>query len=75
MGHMDSIGSMLQNRMEKRCDESDNIGVMVATQHRSLRPEQRIFFVSEISKAYIAALNMTSDTPNSTNASDDSWRF
>ena len=48
---------MLQNRMEKRGDESDNIGVMVATQHRSLGPEQ-VFFVSEISRAYIAALNM-----------------
>ena len=44
MGHMDNVGSMLRSRMEKRGDESDNIGVMEATQHRSLGPEQVFLF-------------------------------
>lgn len=70
---MGQIGNIIKERManHEQKDESDNIGAMVATQHRSLQPDQRAYFVAEIAKAYVSALSYTSHQIMSV---EESWR-
>lgn len=55
-GILDQLSSLTSALQEPPRDESDNIGTMVACQHRTLTYEQRAVFLQGIQKAYMKAL-------------------
>ena len=59
-----NLGNALTQHSHRPGDSSENVGMMVASQHRSLQPHQQMVFVKEIAKAYVNALNYESDTSN-----------
>ena len=60
-GILDQLANLISiMRPQPSRDESDNIGSMVACQHRTLNPEQKRVFVNGITQAYVTALQYDS---------------
>ena len=58
---MEQLGAISEHlRAPSTRDESDNIGQMVACQHRTLNAEQRNIYLQGIQQAYMTALQYSS---------------
>lgn len=57
-----NLGNALTHYNHRPGDASENVGIMVASQHRSLQPHQQVTFVKDIAKAYLNALSYNGES-------------